>query len=140
MRIPVNLNEVEELAPVVPGDEYESKVTDVKTMVTGEGREASETELVEAADKGSLEGFFLAWTAEVMVGDYVGKNLWWNTSLKPKAQWNVKKMFDTAGVPYEEDDFESTDMIGASLILIVEEDSYQGKPKNNVVGYLPVSG
>lgn len=140
MKIPVNLNEVEELAPVVPGGEYEVKITDVKTMVTGEGREANEVELVEAADKGDLDGFFLAWTAEVIAGDYVRKNLWWNTSLKKKAQWNVKKMFDTAGVPYEEDNFESTDMIGAELILVVEEDSYQGKPKNNVVGYLPVSG
>jgi len=118
VRINVNLDEIESGFQTIPDGDYYVEITSEKVAV---------------ADGG---GQYIKWIAKVLEGDYEGVLVSWNTSTQPQALWNLKDMLEKCGMEWDEDGFDSEDVVGAKLIVTNVQQEYQGEQRNNIVGYL----
>ena len=73
------------------------------------------------------------------------QHAWYITSLTPQSLWNLKNLLVEA-FGYDKDsltgsiDIEPADFIGASVILVIEQEEYQGKMRARVKEVLPAEG
>ena len=98
--------------------------------------------LTSAEKKKALsgEGEYIAWQGTVQGGDHNGRILFWNTSLKESALWNLKGLLDAASVDMDAEGFATEDALGKDVEIQVDMDEYQGRPTNRVnATYYPVS-
>lgn len=121
-RINVNLNEVEGGFPLLPEDKYLVEIQDTSKLMKSDA------------------GPYIRWIAKVVEGEYADKFIGWNTSLLPQALWNVKNMLEAANVDWEEDGFDTEDVIGALIIVdvsqrTIEQGRRAGELGNQVDGY-----
>jgi len=118
-RINVNLNDVADSGfEVYPEGSYRVEITDkTKVRTSNEGNQT------------------IGWMTRIMDGEFEGKSLYWQTSLQPQALWNLKAMLKAMKLPWGEDGFDLEDTVGAVLVVDVESREWEGKPRNNVVGY-----
>jgi hypothetical protein len=67
-----------------------------------------------------------------------GKTLYTNLSLQPQALWKMRDFLEAAGqeIPKKAMDLDLDDLVGLELGVIVENETYQGKRRPNVVGFL----
>lgn len=79
---------------------------------------------------------YLKWKLEITEeGKEEGKFLYYNTSLQPQALWNLKSLLETLGmeVPDSSMDLDLEELVGATGIAAVEEETYEGKRQSKVV-------
>ena len=119
MKVNINLDDVKELKAVPPGN-YVCRVID------GGVREGP-------------KGNYVAWTLEIIEGEYAGQQQWHNTSLVPNAQFGLKRFLQACGFEWGKSSFNTEDVIGCEVIAKVVIKDYEGEPKNKVRGFIPVS-
>jgi len=118
-----NLDKVETGREPVPAGKYLVKITagDVKATVAGDSK-------------------YIAWQGTIQEGESKGRILFWNTSLKENALWNLKGMLVAAKVDMAADGFATEDALGKNIYVLADLGEYNGKPKNEVkASYYPVS-
>lgn len=116
MRVEIpNLDKVETGREPLPADKYTVKLTagDIKNTKDGSGK-------------------YIAWQGAVQGGTFAGRILFWNTSLKESALWNLKGLLDAAGVPMDNTGFSTEDALGKDIIVTVDIREYEGKPSNEI--------
>jgi len=119
----INLDEVKELQPV-PTDQY---VCQVKKME------------VKAASTGSP---MIKWQFMITEGEYKGMApFFFNTVLLEQSAFSLKDLLTKLDVEWEMEGkvcvFESTDCYKKDIVIIGRLTDYQGKPGNEVDGFLP---
>lgn len=121
IRIP-NLYHVEGRATPVPEGTYVAKVIEVSQE---EG---------QAAD-------YLRWVFEIIEGNQKGKKLYYNTSMAEQALWNLRSLLEALGqeIPDDELDIDPSDMLDLEIILTVEHEKYEGRPRAKVIDFGPVN-
>ncbi len=119
-KISVNLNEVEDVSKPIPAGQYLSRILKAEKATGSEsGKE------------------YIHWEVEIIEGEFKPKHLFFNTSLQPKALWNVKKLLEVAKVVINKDgSFNTEDAIGAEFTAVVGQREYEGKVSNEVTDYL----
>lgn len=68
--------------------------------------------------------------------EFQGRKLFDRVSLKEKALWKLKRFLTAADVPYEGTEFDTEDVLGASLNVQVATSEYQGRLGNDVADYV----
>lgn len=119
----IDFSGVESRVPIPDGD-YRCRVAEV-TQEEG-----------EKAD-------YLKWKFEVNDGSkYQGSPLYNNTSLSPKALWNLKNLLITLGVevPDDELDIDLEELVDLELMVVVANESYEGKRVPRVVDFYEAEG
>lgn len=119
--IRVNFEGVETRTKIDDG-EYHSKV--VETSVE-EGNEAP----------------YIKWTFEIIEdGPHQGRKLYTNTSLSPKALWNLRNLLETMGVetPDSETELDLDSYKDLELMLRVQNEVWDGKERPKVTDFSPV--
>jgi len=119
----INLDEVKELQPV-PTDQY---VCQVKKME------------VKTASTGSP---MIKWQFMITEGEYKGMApFFFNTVLLEQSAFSLKDLLTKLDVEWEMEGkvcvFESTDCYKKDIVIIGRLTDYQGKPGNEVDGFLP---
>lgn len=79
---------------------------------------------------------------KVVDGEYKNRRLWNDFSLVPNALFNLKKYFDAAGLPTDEEmDFDDVPavMTGSTSSVYVTQEEYNGKPQNRLGEWAAVS-
>jgi hypothetical protein len=97
----------------------------------------------KANNKG--DGFYIQWTLKVSADhpdeDYTGRTLYYITSLKQDALWNLKRTLIALGdEPDDLDqelDIEPEDYLGRQCVADCKTEMYQGEPKTRVSRILP---
>jgi|WetSurMetagenome_2_1015567.scaffolds.fasta_scaffold18445_5 hypothetical protein len=84
---------------------------------------------------------YLAWTFEITDGKFAEKNLYTNTSLAPKALWNLRSLLEAMGIEVPDGVME-LDLKGiiseaGEFFVTVEHEKYEGKPRPRIVDYFP---
>lgn len=121
-KIRVNLDDVESGFALYPDDSYLVEIQPTtKTKKSEEG------------------GAYIFWIAKIIEGEFDGKLISWNTSLKENALWNLKNLLECIGLAWDEDGFELEDAFGKQLIVTNQQRDYQDEPRNNVVKYAAVA-
>jgi len=123
-KLKVNFEGVEGRTLVPEGD-YHAKVLEVTQE--------------EGSDSGEP---YLAWKLETIDDNKKlnGKNLYYNTSLQPKALWNLRNLLETLGVEIPDDELEIDldELVDLELMVTVEHEKYEGKNKARIVDFAPV--
>lgn len=119
MKVNVNLDDVKELQPV-PAGNYVCRVID------GEVKEGP-------------KGKYIKWTLEITDGEFAGQQQFNNTSLVPEAQFSLKRFLQACNFEWGKASFNTEDVIGCEVIAKVVIKDYQGEPKNEVKGFIPIS-
>ena len=119
----INLDEVKELQPV-PTDQY---VCQVKKITPKEAATGSP---------------MIAWQFMIVEGEYKGMApFFFNTVLLEQSAFSLKDLLTKLGVEWEMEGkicvFESTDCMKKDIVVIGRLRDYQGKPGNEVDGFLP---
>lgn len=95
---------------------------------------------VEVEKEDGDEHPYYAWKFEITAGKYKGKPLYLNTSLSPKALWNLKSLLETMGIEVPDGPMElDLDEIienGPEFGAVVEHESYNGKKQARIVDYV----
>jgi hypothetical protein len=119
--ITVNMKGVEGKRPRIAPGEYASKVLEVTQ---------------EDGDKAP----YLAWQFEVTEGKAEGAKLFYNTSLSKPSLWNLRGLLEAMDVevPDDEMDIDLTEMVDKEVLLIVDDEEYEGKMKSKVVDFGPL--
>ena len=119
-KIGVNLNEVEDVSKPIPAGQYVVRILKAEKATGSESGEE-----------------YIHWEVEIVEGENKGRHLFFNTSLQPKALWNVKKLLEVAKVVINKDgSFNTEDAIGAEFTAVVGQREYEGKVTNEVTDYL----
>jgi len=119
MKVNVSLDDVKELQPV-PAGNYVCKV-------------------VEGEVKEGQKGKYIKWTLEISEGEHMGQQLWNNTSLVPEAQFSLKRFLQACNFEWGKASFDTADVAGSEVIVKVVMKEYQGEPKSEVKGFIPIS-
>ena len=82
-------------------------------------------------------GKYVAWTFSILEGDVAGRKLFFNTSLKEQALWNLKGLLEALNCPMDEGGFATEDAVGLKCMLVVDIEEYQNRQQNRVTNYLP---
>ena len=119
----INLDEVKELQPV-PTDQYVCQVKKID---------------MKAASTGSP---MLKWQFVIMEGEYKGMApFFFNTVLLEQSAFSLKDLLTKLGVEWEMEGkvcvFETMDCMKKDIVVIGKLTNYQGKPSNEVTGFLP---
>ena len=120
----INLDEIKELQPV-PTDQY---VCQVKKIEPKEARETGNP--------------MIKWQFMIMEGEYKGMApFFFNTVLLEQSAFSLKDLLTKLDVEWEMEGkvcvFESTDCYKKDIVIIGRLTDYQGKPGNEVDGFLP---
>lgn len=69
-----------------------------------------------------------------------GAKLFYNTSLSPKALWNLRNLLETLGVstPSSEMEIDFDEYIGLELMVRVEHETFEGKDRPKVTDFTPL--
>jgi len=120
----VNFSDVEEFSPIPAG---------VYPVV-----------VVDFTEEEGPAGPYIAYTFEIIGGEYDKRNLWTNLSTSPKALWKLKEALIAFGEKEEtlEGDFEFNPelYVGVECRAVVIQDKYQGKTTNKIDSLLPLEG
>ena len=81
----------------------------------------------------------VVWEATIVGPDCTGRKLFFNTSLKQKALWNLKALLDACGAPYDDEGFATEEAVGQKVDLQVEQSMWEGRPSNEIKAYYPPS-
>lgn len=78
---------------------------------------------------------YLSWVFKVVDGKQKGKKIWHNTSLQPQALFNLRNVLEALGqeVPDGALKLDLDEVIGLTMGVNVEHETYQGKAKARVV-------
>jgi len=90
-------------------------------------------------EKESQSGdIYLAWKWKVADGEYKGATIYDNTSLKPTALWRLKTLLECLGVdvPGGKLGLNLKEYQGLSLLAEVTNETYQGKERPRISGFL----
>lgn len=89
-------------------------------------------EVVEVTVEEGDKGQYLAWKFSTEDG-----TLHYNTSLVPKALWNLKSLLEALGaeIPDEAFDLNPADYVGMTCMVSVEFDTYNGKRQSKIVDF-----
>lgn len=119
MRIEVNLDEVSSDIEAMPAGNYSVKVTrgDLKPGKVGD---------------------FIAWELTVSDGKFEGRKLFTNTSLAVQSLWNMKRFLEACGFEWDPDGFNTEDVLGSELEVVVSQEEYQERVRNKVDDFLPL--
>jgi hypothetical protein len=119
--VTVNMKGVEGKRPRIAPGEYASKVLEVTQ---------------EQGDKAP----YLAWVFEVTEGKSEGAKLYLNTSLSKPSLWNLRGLLEAMDVevPDDEMDIDLADMVDKEVLLIVDDEEYEGKKRSKVVDFGPL--
>jgi hypothetical protein len=86
---------------------------------------------------------YLSWKFKTIDDDpkLNDKPLYNNTSLAPQSLWVLGSLLETLGVerPDGPMDIDFDDLVGLELLLVVEHEEYQGKPRSKVVDFQPMT-
>lgn len=84
-------------------------------------------------------GDYLKWVLPITGGEHEGSKLFYNTSLTPQSLWNLRGVMEALGIdpPDEETDMDLEEFVGASMMVMVEHEDYNGKPQARIVDYWP---
>jgi len=114
----------------IPAGRYSTRITNAELTTAKDG-----------------ESQYIAWELEIFGhtpgegdDDFNGRKLFVNTSLKQKALWNLKRLLVTAGVPSDGDSFSTEDALGLEMDVQVGIREFEGRERNEVQDYLPVTG
>lgn len=82
---------------------------------------------------------YFAWDFEIVDGKHEGSNLYLNTSLSPKALWNLRNLLMSLGVevPNGELDIELEELTDLELMVVVAHETYEGKKQSRIVDFYP---
>jgi len=84
---------------------------------------------------------YLAWTFEVVAGEYKGRKLWNNTSLQPHALWKLKETFEALGMDTTKKiTFVEKNLCGLRCDVILGQREWEGQTRNEVKQVLPLQG
>lgn len=111
---------------------------DVRTLLA-EGQ--YHAKVLEITQEDGNEYPYLKWVFEVISNDKTnGAKLFYNTSLAPKALWNLRNLLETLGVetPASEVELDTDEYIGLELMLRVEHETYEGKDRAKVTDFTPL--
>jgi hypothetical protein len=87
------------------------------------------------------DGDYLNWTLEVIEGEFAGRKLWLMTSLKTKALWKLKEVFEALGIEGDQQELEWDDdtmlvttpeLVDIVLVARVTQELYQDRLQNKV--------
>ncbi len=103
--------------------------------------------IVGAEQRTSNEGSpYIRWEAEIIGVDdpentkVMGRHIFWNTSLKPEALWNVKRLLEALRAPFHPNGFSTDDVLGLTCDVTLREREYQGSITYEVEpNYYPAS-
>ena len=79
----------------------------------------------------------IAWDFEITEGEFKGRHVFTNTSLKPEALWNLKSLLEACGAEFDEGGFDTEAVVGCQLQVNVVQEEYEGRPRNRVTAYYP---
>jgi hypothetical protein len=115
-----------------------SKVEDQKLVDEGEYN----CRVVSVEEKEGDKAPYLAWKFEIESDDDAnGAILYNNTSLSEQSLWNLRNLIECMGhdAPKKVMDLDLDDFIDNPVgLVVVHDDSYDGKPRNKVSGYFGV--
>ncbi len=115
MRINIpRLDKVETGLEPLPSGRYKVKLTHAEKRTTQDGSE------------------YIAWQATVEGGEYEGRKIFWNTSLKENALWNLKGLLEAAKVEFDPEGFNTEDALGKLVELQIDVEEYEGRQVNRV--------
>lgn len=77
----------------------------------------------------------IAWDFEITEGEFKGRHVFTNTSLKPNALWNLKALLEACGADFDEGGFDTESVIGCNLQISVTQEVFEEKPRNRVMAY-----
>lgn len=84
---------------------------------------------------------YIKWVFEIVEdGDFQGRKLFYNTSLAPKALWNLRNLLETLGVetPDSETELDLDSYKDLELMVRVENEVWEGKERPKVTDFSPV--
>ncbi len=82
----------------------------------------------------NVEKNYLTWDLVVLdAGDYLDCRIRHITSLKPEALWNLKALVQAAEVEFDEDGFDSDDLIGEHLSSQTEKKEFEGEESSKAI-------
>src|SRR5215472_292091 len=112
-----------------------SNVEDQKVVDEGE----YECQVVSVEEKEGDKAPYLSWKFEITEkGKFEGTVVYNNTSLSDQSLWNLRNLMECMGfdVPKKAMDIDLDEFADAKIgLIIVNDDSYDGKPRNKVSGY-----
>lgn len=91
----------------------------------------------ETSDKSGED--YLAFTFEVVDGEFEGTKAWDNMSLQPQALWKLRSFMEAAGEETEDGEMEidPQDFVGLVVQANVIHEPYKGKEKHRIDTYSP---
>lgn len=94
-------------------------------------------EVVEVTQESGEKAEYFAWKFKVIEGDSEGATIYNNTSLKEDALWNLRGLLMAMGleVPQDAIDVDLDELIGLKVMLHVEHEEWDGRPRARVVDY-----
>lgn len=75
-------------------------------------------------------------TYNIAEGEFAGRKIFDNLTFGQMALWRVKKLCEASGAPYDSGGFNTEDLVGRPLQIIVMQEVYEGKPQNKVRDYV----
>jgi len=116
----VDFSGVESGGREVPDDQYLLEVLSCEEKESGDGNP------------------YLAWKWKVVEGPYKGATIYDNTSLQPQALWRLKMVLECFGndVPNGKMELKIATYKGKQLMADVANETYQGKKKPRITGFL----
>lgn len=111
-----------------------------KRALAKEGKHLAK--VIEATQEEGDKGPYISWTLEVVGGKSDGAPLYNNTSLTKKSLWNLKAWLEALDVevPDDEMDIDLDDMPDREIGVMVEHETYDGKPQARIVDFWPPDG
>ena len=95
-------------------------------------------EVVEIIQKEGDKAEYLAWRFKVVGGKFDGVTVYNNTSLSDQSLWNLRQLLECMKMEVEKkvEEIDLDELIGEKVgLTIINDDSYDGKPRNKVTGY-----
>lgn len=114
IKTPVSLDNVKSGFAPIPAGSYTVRVTDITMAKSQAGND------------------YLKFEFDVAEGDYAGRKIWGNYSLKETALWRLREALEAFGTSWSEDGFNTEDLIGAEAVASISIDETGQKPQNRI--------
>lgn len=125
--------------PTHRGKTFKVDFTDVETReVVPEGDYG--VEVVSVEEREGQKGPYLNWELKVVTGPFVGKKLWYVTSLAQQSLWVLRATLEALGLktPSSKYEFNLDFVIGRTMGVKVEHRIFEGKTRAKITDIFPL--